>query len=510
MKKILFLIFATVLMFSSFSVLAEETTITSEDLNVSNPTVLPNNPFYFLKEFGREIQMLITLDPIKKAEIKLKIASEKLVEADKLSGNKEDLENALSNYTNSLKSLQEYTSTLKQDSESSNIFLKKITIQTFNQQKLLDQIAEKRAESSQKIFESKEKALNSLTNTSLGLGSSIKVRDAIEEAIDNAKTGTTNVLEVLKRVESIVPEQARKAIIEVENKIIERGLTDTNLTEEEKNKLNEYFSELKTKNEYKDLISEEYIQKLVAENQDILDDLGNISEEDKAKLLEYGQSVLSRKDIDYKDILNGLFSLSISSEAKKIVDEMQSQIANRYSEGGITCLEVVNPVCGTDNKDYNSLCEAKKAGVSVAYKGKCGTCIGEGKIVAIGKVCCPGYTATLKDGQNICQKITQTDDTDNIVCPTLWDPVCGENGKTYSNECYIKAAGINIKYKGECQKGTTQIANPASTFCVQQGYRLEIRTAEDGGQYGVCIFNDGKECEEWKFYNKECGTEYRK
>ncbi|MFA5072273.1 MAG: DUF5667 domain-containing protein, partial [Candidatus Pacearchaeota archaeon] len=155
MKKILFLVLATVLMFSSFSVFAEEATITAEDLNVSEPTVLPTNPFYFLKEFGREIQMLITLDPTKKAEIKLKIASEKLLEADRLSGSKEDLEKALSNYTNSLNSLREYASTLKQDSESSNTFLKKITIQTFNQQKLLDQIADKQSESSQKIFESK-------------------------------------------------------------------------------------------------------------------------------------------------------------------------------------------------------------------------------------------------------------------------------------------------------------------------------------------------------------------
>ena len=504
MKKILFLVFGVILMFSSFSVFAEETTITAEDLNVSEPTVLPTNPFYFLKEFGREIQMLITLDPIKKAEIKLKIASEKLIEADKLSNNKEDLENALSSYTNSLKSLREYASTLKQDSESSNAFLKKITIQTFNQQKFLDQIADKQSESSQKIFESKEKALNSLTNTSLGLGSSEKVRDALEEAINNAKTGTNNVLDVLKRVEGIVPEQAKKVIIEVENKIITRRLSDNNLTEEEKNKLDEYLSELKTKSGYKDLISEEYIQKLVAENQDILDSLGSISEEDKAKLLEYGKSILSEDDVDYEDILNGLLSLGISSDAKKIVDEIQSQIANRYSEGGITCLEVVNPVCGIDNKDYNSICEAKKAGTGVAYKGKCGTCIAEGKILTAGKVCCPGYEV---NNQSICQKISSTN---NVACVTLWDPVCGENGKTYSNECYSKAAGINIKYKGECQKETIQIANPASTFCVQQGYKIEIRNNEDGSQYGVCVFSDGKECEEWKFYNKECGTGYRK
>ncbi|MGA2330969.1 MAG: DUF333 domain-containing protein [Syntrophales bacterium] len=54
-----------------------------------------------------------------------------------------------------------------------------------------------------------------------------------------------------------------------------------------------------------------------------------------------------------------------------------------------------------------------------------------------------------------------------------------------------------------------QIANPASVYCVQSGYTLEIRTATGGGQYGVCIFPDGNECEEWAFFRNECGAGYR-
>ena len=53
-----------------------------------------------------------------------------------------------------------------------------------------------------------------------------------------------------------------------------------------------------------------------------------------------------------------------------------------------------------------------------------------------------------------------------------------------------------------------QIANPASVYCVQSGYTLEIRTNANGSQYGVCIFPDGNECEEWAFFRKECGTGY--
>jgi len=52
--------------------------------------------------------------------------------------------------------------------------------------------------------------------------------------------------------------------------------------------------------------------------------------------------------------------------------------------------------------------------------------------------------------------------------------------------------------------GTSEIANPASEHCVDQGYQLEIRTDESGNQYGVCIFPDGSECEEWAFFRGEC------
>lgn len=47
------------------------------------------------------------------------------------------------------------------------------------------------------------------------------------------------------------------------------------------------------------------------------------------------------------------------------------------------------------------------------------------------------------------------------------------------------------------------MANPASQFCVEQGYQSEIRD-EAGGQVGYCLFPDGSECEEWAFFRGEC------
>ncbi len=53
-------------------------------------------------------------------------------------------------------------------------------------------------------------------------------------------------------------------------------------------------------------------------------------------------------------------------------------------------------------------------------------------------------------------------------------------------------------------ESATGLANPASVHCEGQGYTLEMRTDENGGQYGICTFPDGSECEEWAFYRGEC------
>jgi len=57
---------------------------------------------------------------------------------------------------------------------------------------------------------------------------------------------------------------------------------------------------------------------------------------------------------------------------------------------------------------------------------------------------------------------------------------------------------------GDDDENESQLPNPASVYCEEQGGTVEIRTEADGGQYGVCIFTDGSECDEWAFYRGEC------
>jgi len=53
----------------------------------TSSVLLPDNPLYFLKDMGREAQMLFTFSPVRKAELRLEFANQKLAEANKIGRN---------------------------------------------------------------------------------------------------------------------------------------------------------------------------------------------------------------------------------------------------------------------------------------------------------------------------------------------------------------------------------------------------------------------------------------
>lgn len=46
--------------------------------------------------------------------------------------------------------------------------------------------------------------------------------------------------------------------------------------------------------------------------------------------------------------------------------------------------------------------------------------------------------------------------------------------------------------------------NPASVYCEENGGTLQIGQDDTGGQVGICVFPDGKACDEWAYFRGEC------
>jgi putative hemolysin len=78
-------------------------------------------------------------------------------------------------------------------------------------------------------------------------------------------------------------------------------------------------------------------------------------------------------------------------------------------------------------------------------------------------------------------------------------PATNETVAVSATETAANATAVNATEPA----ASTGIANPASVNCAALNGTTEIKTAADGGQYGMCTFANGTSCEEWALFHGE-------
>ncbi len=117
----------------------------TNDMDVSTPVLLPTSPFYFLKEASRGITSFFTFNPVKKAELEVRFADEKLIEAKTVMAknpqNEKVIENAFDGYNRQLNELKTRLSGLEVPSQNPDVdaLLNKVTDRAIKHRIILDE-----------------------------------------------------------------------------------------------------------------------------------------------------------------------------------------------------------------------------------------------------------------------------------------------------------------------------------------------------------------------------------
>ena len=420
MNNIKIFLLSFVLLFAFGVILAQETPptevneavnldedIQSQDLEVREPRLLPDSPFYFLKNWGREIRCFLAFNPIAKAELRAKFSNEKLIELKKMVKEKkgpETLKKATENYQQETKKIKEQVEKIKEkvkENPKVESFLDKFIHQQTLHLKLLDRLeTQVPPEAFEKIKEARERHLERFNDVMLKLEDRKEViTEKLDKILEKQKgSGFKEFknLEALKNLEEKVPEEAKEAIQKAQENALKR----------------------------------------------LQEDLEKMSPEDQERFKEYTEKISGEKERHLEILENLKTEIRAIPETPRILE-----LKEILEEGKIKAIEKIEEKleklgCPLWMPPAPGFC---KEGRVIIEKDPETGCPLPPRCIIPGEVEIPKPVPPIPPEKPELEKI-------EIVCISLWDPVCGKDGKTYSNECFAKVAGVEIDYKGVCKE----------------------------------------------------------
>lgn len=366
-----------------------------DTLSIKEPSLLSDNPFYFLKSTGRNIRMFFTFGAASKAKLELHFADEKLGEfiklADEKPKEKDTLEKAFQNYLSSHRKLQKRLESLKGKNKNVDSLMENLANRLFDHRELFQEL-------STVVSREKVDLVNQAFGQNIVQAVEVNKKKITEKLIERVKKENIDDLKKLDFVEdlqeitdkAVYQEAVKKMVVSLNGRVVN---------------LKEIIKKPETKKTVEVLVQNALEKIREVETK--------IAEDNYAPVL---------------GIINSITQLLDNIE-KELTRPIQEKVENlpppgpkkseteAPSEKSVICTSEYDPVCGTDRKTYSNDCQAGVAKANIDHKGECKKPISAGPFEAFVTIAMGGEFVPKTTIARRGTKVTWTNKSERTVWP---------------------------------------------------------------------------------------------
>lgn len=363
--------FASAQQATTTSSLPPAVVVTTDDLGVENVGTLPTSNFYFFKELKRGFARMFTFDPIKKAELELKITNEKAAELLAVSNtatstaSEQAVSESLDNYIKAQARLKERIQKLEENSQNPQVstLLQQIDEKTARHAMLVNQITTNMT----------ERRMNGIVNpigtTTLPMP---MMNEKFFEMMSEAQQNNSDFGEVSMMNATSTKERAQKQIdraTEIIKKATTLLPTATSTTPVDQGKYN-------LEHPFRNLLANATEHLALAQK---AFDAGKYGEAfGQARSAEMLAMSVLRGLENIHQIITSTSTQNYSPRSPEIPrpypqvpPDGSGKLINPGDHKNIICTQEFAPVCGVNNVTFPNTCYAKASGIDIKHNGAC-------------------------------------------------------------------------------------------------------------------------------------------